>query len=155
MLYQLEKLNDGEKELVFNAPAYITILIAGADHDITEGEIKRSLQLVHVKSFAESMDIRDLYKEIDADFEARLHNLMNTLPGDHDAREQAITEALGRLNSIFGKMEEKVAHKYYISLLNFANYIARSAGGILGLDRISFAESKYVKLPMITDPKVG
>lgn len=153
MLYQLEKLNDEEKELVLDAPAYITILIAGADHDITEAEIKRSLQLVHIKSFAESLEIREFYKEIDPDYDARLHNLLHSLPAGHAERDAVIIGLLSRLNTIFEKIENRVAHKYYLSLLSFANYIARSSSGIL--DRISFAESKYVKLPMIADPKVG
>lgn len=152
MLYQLEKLNEEEKELVLNAPAYVTILIAGADDDITDAEIKRSLELVHIKTFSESIDIREVYEKIDTDFEARLSNLIHTLPTTLEEREQVVIEALGKLNAIFHKMDERISHKYYLSLLNFAAFIARAAGGVFGIDRVSFREEKFVKLPMIQDP---
>jgi len=152
MLYQLEKLNKEEKELVLNAPAYITILIAGADDDITDIEIKRSLELVHIKTYSESIDVRDLYEKIDTNFESRLNDLIHSLPTTLTERETAVIEALSKLNAIFHKMDERISHRYYLSLLNFAAFIARAAGGVFGIDRVSFREEKFVKLPMIEDP---
>ena|SRR5690606_41613550 len=153
MLYQLEKLNEEEKELVLNAPAYITILIAGADNDITEAEIRRSLQLVHVKTYSESLEIRDLYQEIDHDFESRLNNLIDELPKTLEEREKVLIEELSKLNRIFHLIDERLSHKYYLSLLSFSAYIARAAGGVFGIDRVSFREEKFVHLPMIEDPR--
>lgn len=152
MLYQLEKLNAEEKELVLNAPAYITILIAGADDDITDVEIKRSLELVHIKTYSESIDVRDLYEKIDTNFETRLNDLIHALPTTLAEREAAVIEALSKLNAIFAKMDGIISHKYYLSLMNFAAFIARAAGGVFGIERVSFREEKFVKLPMIQDP---
>lgn len=152
MLYQLEKLNATEKELVLNAPAYITILIAGADDNITEGEIRRSLQIVHTKTYSESIDIQDLYEKIDRDFEDRLTDLISFLPNTLEEREKVIIEELSKLNTILPDLDVRIAGKYYRSLLSFASYIAQAAGGILGFERISHREEKFVKLPMIQDP---
>ncbi len=152
MLYQLEKLNKEEKELILNAPAYITILIAGADDDISDTEIKRSLELVHIKTYSESIDVRDLYEKIDANFESRLNDLIHALPTTLAERETAVIEALTKLNAIFNKMDARVSHRYYLSLLDFSAFIARAAGGIFGIERVSFREEKFVKLPMIKDP---
>lgn len=155
MLYQLEKLNVAEKELVLNAPAYITILIAGADDTITETEIRRSLQLVHTKTYSESIDIQDLYQKIDADFETRLNTLIDSLPKTLAEREAAVISELGKLNTILPKMDKHISMKYYQSLMNFAIYIAQSAGGIIGFDKVSHREEKFVKLPMIKEPKLA
>lgn len=152
MLYQLEKLNEAEKELVLNAPAYITILIAGADDDITESEIKRSLQLVHIKTYSESTEISDIYEKIDHDYEAHLNDLIDAMPKTLEARESFVIEKLSKLSEIMKKMDTRISHKYYLSLLSFAAFIARAAGGVFGFDRVSFREEKFVKLPMIEDP---
>ncbi|MBI1221927.1 MAG: hypothetical protein GC180_04915 [Bacteroidetes bacterium] len=152
MLYQLEKLNKEEKELVLNAPAYITILIAGADDDITEAEVKRSLQLVHIKTYSESVDIRDVYQEIDHDYEGHLNELIESMPKNLEERTEQLVKTLSKLNGILKKIDHRIAHKYYLSLLSFAAFIARAAGGVLGFDRVSFREEKYVHLPMIQDP---
>ncbi len=155
MLYQLEKLNVAEKELVLNAPAYITILIAGADDTITETEIRRSLQLVHTKTYSESIDIQDLYQKIEGDFETRLNTLIDTLPKTLNQREDTIVAELSKLNTILAKMDARISVKYYRSLLNFATYIAQSAGGIIGFEKVSHREEKFVKLPMIKEPKLA
>ncbi|HCS21640.1 MAG TPA: hypothetical protein DIW47_13965 [Bacteroidetes bacterium] len=155
MLYQLEKLNETEKELVLNAPAYITLLIAGADDDITESEIRRSLQLVHTKTYSESIDIQDIYEKIDRDFEDRLTDLIDSLPKTLQEREATILGELSKLNTILPKMDTKISSKYYQSLLSFATFIAQAAGGIVGFDKVSHREEKFVKLPMIKDPKLA
>ncbi|TNE80006.1 MAG: hypothetical protein EP332_08915 [Bacteroidetes bacterium] len=153
MLYQLEKLNDSEKESVLSAPAYITILIAGADNDIQEVEIKRSLQLVHIKSFSESLEISEVYKEIDHDFETQLHEMIDALPRTLEARQKLVVAELEKLNAIFGKLDATFAQKYYASLLSFARFIATAAGGVFGFERISPREQQFVGLPMLTEPK--
>lgn len=153
MLYQLEKLNDSEKHLVLNAPAYITLLIAGADDNIQEAEIKRSLQLVHIKSFSESLEISEVYKEIDHDYEQHLHDMIDELPKTLEAREKIIIEELSKLNPIFHKLDKVFSYKYYLSLQSFARYIANAAGGVFGFERVSPREKQFVNLPMLEEPK--
>jgi hypothetical protein len=153
MLYQLEKLNNSEKETVLNAPAYITVLIAGSDDNIQDAETKRALELVHIKSYSESPDISSLYKSLGGDFDSRLGRLLETLPATHAEREPVLTEELTRLSHILKKMDADIAYKYYNSLRSFASYIANAAGGFAGLNRVSSQEKKYMDLPMIEDPK--
>jgi len=153
MLYQLEKLTDNEKLLVHDAPALVTILIAGADNDFEDAEIRKSISLVHVKSYSESADIAELYKEIEVDHETELIRLMGELPSNQEAREKQLIDRLSDLNAIFAKMDSSFAHKYYDSLVSFSGYIARAAGGVFGVDRVSPQEEKFVRLPMLQDPK--
>lgn len=153
MLYQLENLKNEEKELILNAPAYVTILIAGADDDISDSEIKRSLELVKIKTFSEPVSIREIYEQIESDFNTRLNQLILELPNTLEERETLVIEKLSGLNKIWHKMDAKDAHRYYTSLVSFASQIARAAGGVLGFESISPREEKFVKLPMIQDPK--
>ena len=153
MLYQLENLKNEEKELILNAPAYVTILIAGADDDISDAEIKRSLELVKIKTFSEPVSIREIYGEIESDFNTRLNQLILELPKTLEERENQVIDKLSGLNKIWPKMNEKDAHRYYVSLLGFATQIAKAAGGVLGFESVSPREERFVKLPMINDPK--
>lgn len=152
MLYLLENLTNAEKETVLNAPALVTILIADADQEIQAEEIRRAIQLVHVKSYAESVDIRELYQNIDQDFERRLSNLIDRLPRSHAERERALIEELSKLNAVYKRMEHKVAVKFHESLIGFAANIARAAGGVFGLESISEKEARFLGLPMIEKP---
>ena len=152
MLYQLEKLNESEKELVLNAPAYITILIAGADDDITDVEIRRSIQLVHIKTYSESVDIQDVYEKIDHDYEKHLNEIIDALPKTLSEREKVLIEKLSGLNAVFSKIDHTIGLKFYNSLLEFASYIAHAAGNVLGIDIINHREKEFVKLPMVQRP---
>ncbi len=153
MLYQLEKLTDDEKQLVLDAPALVTILIAGADNNFEDAEIQKSLSLVHVKTYSESLEIGDLYKEIERDHESELRRLFGELSDSQAAREKQLVDRLSDLNPVLAKLDASFAHKFYDSLLSFAGYIARAAGGVFGVDRVSPQEKKFVKLPMLQDPK--
>lgn len=154
MLYQLENLNASEKELVLNAPALVTLLIAGADDKIEEEEIRRSLQLVHVKSYAEAVDIKEIYQTLNEDFEVRLSNLIDNSPRNLVEREAYLIEELTKLNRVYSKLDQTFALKFHASLQSFASYIAMAAGGIFGIESISEREGKFVKLPMVEVPKV-
>lgn len=152
MVYQLEKLKQEEKELILNAPAYVTLLIAGADHNIEDAEIRKSVQLVHTKSYAENQDIREIYKEIGHDFEDNITRMMMDLPTNRDERQKMLSAKLGMLNDIFTKLDSRFAKQYYKSLRSFATYIANAAGGIFGAHLISGLERKFISLPMIDEP---
>ncbi|MFM9946050.1 MAG: hypothetical protein ACKVQB_12550 [Bacteroidia bacterium] len=152
MLYHISKLHRDEQELVKKAPLLVCILVAGADGNVDSEEIKKSVNLIHTKSFSETSDIRHLYKEIDHDVEASLNSLLKELPTDSLEREKRISEQLAGLNSILAKLDPQIARDFYKSLRNFALRVALISGGIFGMGQISYEEKEVVKLPMVNEP---
>ena len=152
MLYQLRNLTDSERSTILNAPVWVTLLIACADNDLNAEEIKKAAKVIHARSFSEESDVRDLYKELDEDFDHLVQIEINNLPLMGDERITQLVENLKKLNDILPKLENSYAAKFHQSLTKLASLVAQADGGFLGIGSISYKEAEYIKLPMISKP---
>ncbi len=152
MLYHISKLHSDEQELIKKAPLLVTILVAGADGSVHNNELDKSIELIHIKSFSESSDIRLLYKEIDHDVKLSLIAILKELPTDGVEREKRIIDQLAELNPILAKMEPHISREFYLSLKDFAFRVAQTSGGLFGFNTINYHEKEAIKLSMINEP---
>jgi hypothetical protein len=56
------------------------------------------------------------------------------------------------LNPILKKVDQNFAKEFYKSLLEIATEIAKSSGGLLGLNSVGDEEAKHMNLSMLKDP---
>lgn len=154
MLFQLRNLNDSEKETVKMAPVWVAIYVAALDHKIDTTEIKKIKEVIHIKTYSEKNDVHFLYEELDdsAKIDAMISKSLAELPEDNAERLAVLEGKLSRLNSIFSKLNPEYAKNYYRSLRDIAVAIANSAGGVMGVGKITADESHAIKLPMINKP---
>ncbi len=152
MLYHISKLHRDEQELVKKAPLLVSILISGADGEVDPKEINKAVKLIHTKSFAETSDIRHLYKEIDHDVESSLNLILKGLPADPEEREKRISEELEGLNRIMEKLDLQVATDFYHSLKSFALRVALNSEGVSVMMKINHHAKELVELPMLHLP---
>ncbi len=155
MLEHINNLKSEEKEIIIHSPMYVSILVAGADGEITDGEKQRILQLIHTKTFSEKYELKELYQSLDADAPKELRELIAELPEDKDERNQYLSDMLARLNQIMPKLEHRFQMQLYKSLRQFAHYIAHAEGGFWSVGAVKHAENQYIKLPMINDPELA
>jgi hypothetical protein len=149
----LKNLSAEEQQLMKDAIAYITILVAGADDNIDANEIAASTKLAEVRSFSFYDVLVPYYQEVKVDLKDKIHALIEDLPNDVHARQEIISKELARLNSILKKLGTHHGHVFYDNFVSFAKHVAKSSGGIIGFMTIGPEEKKVVDLPMI-DPIV-
>jgi hypothetical protein len=77
---------------------------------------------------------------------------LQSYPVEVTQRNTLIVEELSQLNSVFNKIDRELAKQYYLSICDLAMKVARSSGGLLGMNSVGTAEARYVKLPMVKDP---
>lgn len=154
MKYQLQNLTEEERQLVLDAPILVAILIGGSDNDYDEEEITRTIELINTKTFSETADLRELYKELDKAAEERLMTLCDNLPEDVLVREKQLSERLAKLNDVFPKMERKYSLHFYNSLKDFAVHVANASGSAFGTDNIGDREKNLLGLDMLNKPEV-
>lgn len=142
-----------EAEEFYLVPIWICILIAGADNKIDRSEIKKAIKVAGEKKHKANELVRDFYNGVADKFEVNLKGYLALLPGDRDKRTEFLIGRLERVNYFFSKIEKEVAYQLYLSFRDIANKIAHASGGILGLLSVSYAESKYIDLKMITNPE--
>ena len=153
MLYQLSKLTDNEREIVMNAPVWVSIYVALADYRITKEERKKIVQTVHTKTFSEKNDLSELYKELDLNIEQRLEAAIKSIPVFQEDKEPYVREKLVEFNTVLQKLPIVFARQLHKSLKDFALYTAQASGGVLGVNRINETEKGLMQLDMIEEPK--
>jgi hypothetical protein len=151
MVKELKVLTAEERELVIDAVALVTLLVAGADGKIDAREKDWASRLAKIRGYKEKVELKPLYRDVGENFEERLDHYLEKLPDDLSEMQRLISDKLTKLNEILPKIDSWYAQLYYESLLSFAKHVAEASGGILGFMSIDAKEKQIIKLPMI-DP---
>lgn len=143
----LTALNEEEKALVLKAPVLVTLLIAGADQNVSAKEVNWAKKVIHYRTFTENQRLHDYYEAVSEGFE---DTLSQHLEGDAAHLSEAhLSGELARLTDILPKMDKTYAETLLKSLRSLANHIAEADGGLLGFHRVGVDEQRLVDLPMI------
>lgn len=146
----LKNLTAEEQQQMKDAIAYITILVAGADGNIDEKELSASEKLAQIRSFSFHSELKEFYQEVNAELSEQVQKLITELPDEVDARQQAISTELEKLNAVLAKLSLHHGHIFYDSFVSFAKHVAKSAGGFIGFMSVGAEEKKVAELPMLT-----
>lgn len=152
MIPEFAKLRDDEVEVLMKAPAYVSVLIAGADDDIDKNEIKKAIQLAKVKQEKAREILLDYYKLVGERFEKDFMKMIEELPQKASERAPLINRELRKLNIILPKLPRNFSIEFYASLRDIAKKIAEASGGVLGYLSVSYEEAKLMELGDIKDP---
>jgi hypothetical protein len=151
MIKEFEKLSDQETELMLRAPFLVCILIAGADGTIDKKEIKEAITVTQKNKKTIGI-LAGYFKELSEDFEDKLKITIQGYPYESTQRAPILIGELVELNKIFPKLDKTFAKSFYDTLLELAEKIASSSGGVLGIKSVGSEEAKYLQLPMIQKP---
>lgn len=152
MLYQLSQLNTEERELIYDAPVWVSIYVALADNRIKKEERKKIVETVHTKTFSEKNDLSEMYKELEVNIESRIQIAIDQIPVFQEDKEPFVREKLVAVNSAMKKLDKVFARQLYKSLKDFAVITAQVSGGVLGVNRINETEKGLLNLDMIEQP---
>lgn len=153
MIPAFKRLNPEETELMLQAPALVTILIAGADENIDPEETGWAAKVAkYRKATAELPALREYYRAIEGRFVETIEKLIQELPAGLHARTAEIAAQLQGLNAIWPKLSPEFARAFYRDLKTLAEHVAKASGGLLGLGKISDKEREWLDLQMIQPP---
>lgn len=153
MIDQFKALSNEEIETMLQVPILVSILIAGADNEIDNSEIKEAVSIARLKQKKARIDLIDYYKEVAVDFEDKLKVMIQHFPAKAEERNPIIIAELEKVNDILPKLDRKFSIEFYSSIKDIAKKIAEASGGLLGYLAVGYEESKLIGLNMIKDPK--
>lgn len=151
MINELNKLSQEEREQLYDAIPLITVLIAGADGEISEKEREWAKKVTNIRGYSDPEKIQGYYEEVEVRFESRVEALMDELPLDVDKRNAILTERLAALNPVMNKLGYSYHKQLYKSFKSLAKHVARADGGFMGVFAIDRKEEELIDLSMI-DP---
>ncbi len=150
---KIAHLSTSEKQLIHDAPLLVTVLIAGADGDFQDAEIKKAVKIIHIKTYSEGKDVRGVYTDLDGHSEEMIDELIHSLPSGAYERTQILKEKLSGLNLIFNKIDTVFASELHKSLRELAFYVSRAHDGEIGIGYHNEQEKQLVHLDFIHEPK--
>lgn len=152
MLSQFSTLSASEYEVLMKSPFLVCILIAGADNDIDKREIKKAIDLTNKKQKKAKSALFTFYQEVGQDFEDKLKVVLQNFPLDKEERTRRLAQELTQLNAVLSKIERTLAVEFYNSIRELASEVARSSGGLLGLNSVGKEEAELLELSMVKNP---
>jgi len=152
MIPEFNSLSSNEVELMHKAPMLVCILIAGADGNIDQSEIRKAISFATKKQRAGKSTLLEFYNEVGSDFEDKLKIVIQGFPVKEKERTPKIVTELSHLNDILLKLDKGFSIEFYKSLKEIGLEIAKSSGGVLGLKSVGEEEAQYLTLSMIKDP---
>jgi hypothetical protein len=152
MIEEFKVLANEEVETMLMVPILVIILIAGADNEIDDSEIREAISISRLKQKKARLGLIDYYKEVGADFEDKLKVLIQQYPLSAAERNPLIINELEKVNAILPKLDKHFSSEFYASIKDLAKKIAESSGGLLGYMAVGYEESKLIDLKMIKNP---
>jgi hypothetical protein len=149
MIEGFDRVSEEQFEVLKDAIAWITALIAGADGDINKEETEWAEKLTKIRSYANPNNLTPFYQEVGKDFHDKLHDLLNGLPIGKKEREDVLTAKLSQVNGALKPLDKNIAYELYSSYLSFAKHVANHSGGFLGFLSIDKEEDHLMHLSMI------
>lgn len=144
-------LSEQEAEILLKVPARITVLVAGADGNIANGEIEMGEKLVNYRTFTSEVILHNYYEAVKVTMEDDLNEAVDAyVDGPVETLNQLI-EDLKQVNPILPKLDAEYRKVLVDSWRSLAKKVAESQGGLFGYGSIDEAERKLISLPMITE----
>ncbi len=149
----MENLNADDKNTLYALPFYIATLIASADGNVDESEIKRAITVINLQTEKETYPaLTEFYNEVNQDFEDKLKIIISNSPLKPHERNMFLSKRIADANMVLQKLDPFFALKLYNSLRNLARQIAKASGGIFGYGSIGNEESKLLNLNFLDMP---
>lgn len=144
---QFDSLTETEAILLYQAPAVVTVLIAGADSTIDEEETEWASKLVNYRTFTSDPLLHEYYEHVEAQFEGNIAHLVSNWSPENGT--QALSERLASALPVLDKLDEEFAALLKKSWRSLAKKVAEASGGLLGFGSIGAAEKALISLPML------
>lgn len=146
---EFKQLSEKEAQLMFKAPALITIMIAASDGKIEAKETDWASKVVQYREHIGDEDLFSYYHVVEENFDHLLDSILAESVVGTQERVAKASADLEKTAAIFGKLNHHYAAKLLASWKSFAKQIAKASGGVLGFGSISAQEEHLIELPMI------
>lgn len=150
---EINMLSEEERDVMMKTPAFVALLIAGADSKIDRSEIQEAISVTKMKQNRARKELLNFYKAVAPDFEQTLNTLLKKMPAGPEERSKIIVEELKKLNVILPKLDKQFAVQFHQSMRDLAKKVAEASGGVFGYMAIGYEESKLIDLKMIDSPE--
>ena len=131
MIKQFVNLQDKEKELLFKAPALISVYESSSLNEINSTRKSDAIKLAHLRTFAATPLLIPFYIEVEKDFKRHFEEIAKQYaPLDKEKREE-LKKQIERVEVVLDKLDKEYARTLRSSLNKFANHVKHADRSVL------------------------
>lgn len=133
---EFNNLSAEEKQVVLAAPVNVAILAAIADDgEVDKREKASAIKLAHLRTFTSHELLKELYSEVDANFEINFDSTVHDIPAEFSVEEKMefVRERLKPLPVVLEKIDRRTAELYVESLESFASHVFKAHSNVLNV----------------------
>ncbi|HWJ90500.1 MAG TPA: hypothetical protein VNR87_05275 [Flavisolibacter sp.] len=130
MIPQLENLAPEERQLIFKAPALISVLACCSENGINSTQKKDAIHLAHLKTFTAAPELIPYYRKVEKSFIQNFEAAEKRYqPFDREKRAELLNE-IERANQTVKKLDERYANLLLKSFYKYANHVKHSTHSV-------------------------
>jgi hypothetical protein len=131
MIEQFEHLNPEERELLYKAPALVSVLAASGDKHITETQVADAKKMAHLKTFTAKPLLLTYYTEVEVNFSNNFDATVKKYAPFTRTKRDALKKEIEAVNAIIDKLDPTYAEVLHKSLAGYADHVRKADHSIV------------------------
>jgi hypothetical protein len=126
MIKQFEKLTTEEQELLYKAPALVSVLASCSFNEVNKIQKADAIKLAHLKTFTAIPLLIPYYIEVEKKFKELFEAATRKYFPFDEAKRISLKKEIDRVNLVIGKLDKEYAQALHKSLEKYASHVKRS-----------------------------
>jgi hypothetical protein len=131
MLPEFKKLTEEDRQLLYKAPALVSVLASCTFNEVNETQKRDAIKLSHLKTFTADPLLIPYYKEVENGFRERFEAIARKYFPFDDQKRAELREEVDKVSEVIAKLDNRFfARILYKSLQRYADHVKRSTHSV-------------------------
>lgn len=130
MIKQFEKLTNEERELLYNAPVLVSVLVSCSYKEVNKYQKADAIKLAHLKTFTAHPLLLPYYVEVEKTFKERFDAAIKKYYPFDEVKRIELKKEIEGVNRIIEKLDNEFARTLHKSLDGYTKHVKKAAHSI-------------------------
>lgn len=130
MIKQFQDLSWRERELLYNAPVLLSVLVTCSENEVNEIHKNAAIKLAHLRTFTADGMLLPYYHQVEKTFKTAFEEAITTYSPFDAKRRDELKKEIGKVHEVIGKLEPAYGHALKKSLEGYALHVKRSDSNV-------------------------
>lgn len=130
MINELKNLTDNEADLLFRAPALVSVLASCSFNKIDKIQKADAIKLAHLKTFTANPLLLSFYDVVEKQFVSQFEKAAEKYFPYDDSKIAELRKDIDSINTLASKLDNKYAFLLYKSLDGYAKHVKKAAHSV-------------------------
>ena len=131
MIRQFENLQPEEKELLFKAPALISVYESSSLNEINSTRKADAIKLAHLRTFAATPLLIPFYMEVEKDFKKHFEEIAKKYAPLDEEKRAELKKEMESIEPVLNKLDRAYSQTLRSSFNKFARHVQHAGQSVL------------------------